>query len=95
MTSSFTLARAYSERRLAASAYTNNLRNAIRLACGNHAGIVTVDRLSDGDTSIAFGGYRESGFGGRDKSLWGQDQYTEIKTIWIKASRSRHPGPLP
>ena len=32
------------------------------------------------------GGYKESGFGGRDKSIWAHDQYTELKTIWIDAS---------
>jgi|GEM_PF-6176224 len=30
-----------------------------------------------------FGGYRESGFGGRDKSQWAHEQYTELKTIWV------------
>jgi acyl-CoA reductase-like NAD-dependent aldehyde dehydrogenase len=31
-----------------------------------------------------FGGYKESGFGGKDKSLMAHDQYTETKTIWIQ-----------
>lgn len=71
---------------LAASAYTGNLRNAIKLARGIRAGIVTVNCFGEGDASTPFGGYKESGFGGRDKSLWAHDQYTEIKTIWIDAS---------
>jgi len=33
-----------------------------------------------------FGGYKESGFGGRDKSISARDQYMELKTIWINAS---------
>ncbi len=33
-----------------------------------------------------FGGYKESGFGGPDKSIWAHDQYMELKTIWINAS---------
>lgn len=47
---------------------------------------MTFGHLGEGDASNPFGGYKESGFGGRAKSLWAQDQYTEIKTIWINAS---------
>jgi gamma-glutamyl-gamma-aminobutyraldehyde dehydrogenase len=71
---------------LAASAYTANLRNALRLSREIRAGIVTVNCFGEGDASTPFGGYKESGFGGRDKSIWAHDQYTEIKTIWIDAS---------
>ncbi|GAB7528571.1 aldehyde dehydrogenase [Pseudomonas sp. 3A(2025)] len=71
---------------LAASAYTSNLRNALRLSREIRAGIVTVNCFGEGDASTPFGGYGESGFGGRDKSIWAHDQYTEIKTIWINAS---------
>jgi 4-(gamma-glutamylamino)butanal dehydrogenase len=31
----------------------------------------------------AFGGYKESGFGGRDKGLEAFEQYTQKKTIWF------------
>jgi gamma-glutamyl-gamma-aminobutyraldehyde dehydrogenase len=31
-----------------------------------------------------FGGYKQSGFGGHDKSLHAHDQYTETKTVWIQ-----------
>jgi gamma-glutamyl-gamma-aminobutyraldehyde dehydrogenase len=71
---------------LAASAYTGNLRNALRLSREIRAGTVTVNCFGEGDASTPFGGYNESGFGGRDKSAWAHDQYTEIKTIWIDAS---------
>ncbi|MGA4637529.1 aldehyde dehydrogenase [Pseudomonas solani] len=71
---------------LAASAYTGSLRNALRLSREIRAGIVTVNCFGEGDASTPFGGYKESGFGGRDKSSWAHDQYTEIKTIWIDAS---------
>jgi len=68
---------------LAASVYTDDLRNAIRVARAIQAGVVTVNCFGEGDVSTPFGGYKESGFGGRDKSQWAHDQYTEIKTIWI------------
>lgn len=71
---------------LAASAYTGSLKNALRLSREIRAGIVTVNCFGEGDASTPFGGYKESGFGGRDKSIWAHDQYTEIKTIWIDAS---------
>ncbi|MFJ3056198.1 aldehyde dehydrogenase [Herbaspirillum sp. NPDC087042] len=68
---------------LAASVYTGKLNTAIRLARQIRAGIVTVNCFGEGDISVPFGGYKQSGFGGRDKSVWAHDQYTEIKTIWI------------
>ena len=71
---------------LAASVYTDNLRHAIKLSREIRAGIVTVNCFGEGDASTPFGGYKESGFGGRDKSIWAHDQYTEIKTIWIDVS---------
>ena len=71
---------------LAAAVYTDDLRRALRVARAIHAGVVTVKCFGEGDVSTPFGGYKESGFGGRDKSQWAHDQYTEIKTIWIDAS---------
>ena len=40
----------------------------------------------EGDITTPFGGYKLSGFGGRDNSLMAHDQYTETKTIWIDIS---------
>lgn len=71
---------------LAAAAYTSNLKNAIRLSREIRAGVVTVNCFGEGDITTPFGGYKESGFGGRDKSIWAHDQYTELKTIWIDVS---------
>ncbi|MCC2958853.1 aldehyde dehydrogenase [Massilia sp. IC2-278] len=70
---------------LAASVYTDDLRSAIKVARAIRAGVVTVNCFGEGDISTPFGGYKESGFGGRDKSQWAHDQYTEIKTVWIDA----------
>lgn len=71
---------------LAASVYTDSLRNAFLLSREIRAGVVTVNCFGEGDASTPFGGYKESGFGGRDKSIWAHDQYTELKTIWIDVS---------
>ena len=50
------------------------------------AGTVTVNCDGEGDITTPFGGSKQSGFGGRDKSLHAQDQYTELKTIWLDVS---------
>lgn len=71
---------------LAASVYSGSLRNAIKLAREIRAGVVTVNCFGEGDATTPFGGYKESGFGGRDKSIFAHDQYTELKTIWIDVS---------
>lgn len=68
---------------LAASVYTANQSTAMRLAREVRAGTVTVNCFGEGDVGTPFGGYKESGFGGRDKSIHAHDQYTELKTIWI------------
>ncbi|WP_313612896.1 aldehyde dehydrogenase [Agrobacterium sp.] len=71
---------------LTASIYTGSLRNAIRLSRDIRAGLVTVNCFGEGDASTPFGGYKESGFGGRDKSIFAHDNYCELKTIWIDIS---------
>lgn len=71
---------------LAASVWTDDLRTAHRLSRSIKAGTVTVNVYGEGDNSTPFGGYKQSGFGGRDKSIFAHDQYTEMKTIWIDNS---------
>jgi gamma-glutamyl-gamma-aminobutyraldehyde dehydrogenase len=71
---------------LAASVFTANGKKAIRAARAIKAGTVTINCYGEGDMSTPFGGYKQSGFGGRDNSIHAHDQYTEIKTIWIDLS---------
>ncbi|WP_147126740.1 aldehyde dehydrogenase [Shimia ponticola] len=68
---------------LAASVFTANTRKAIRAAREIKAGTVTVNCYGEGDSATPFGGYKQSGFGGRDNGIHAHDQFTEIKTIWI------------
>lgn len=68
---------------LAASVFTANARSAIRAARDIKAGTVTVNCYGEGDISTPFGGYKQSGFGGRDNGVHAHDQFTELKTIWI------------
>lgn len=67
---------------LAASVYTADIRRAQRMASGIRAGTVSVNGFSEGDITTPFGGYKMSGFGGRDNGLEAFDQYTQTKTIW-------------
>lgn len=74
---------------LAGSVFTSNMLKGLRLARGMRAGNITVNCYGEGDITTPFGGYRESGFGGRDNSIHAHDQYTEIKTIWVDLSDPR------
>ncbi len=68
---------------LAASIYTTDLDAAFRVSRALRAGVIGVNAYSEGDITTPFGGYKQSGFGGRDKGLEAFDQYTEKKTIWV------------
>ena len=71
---------------LAASVFTANAARAVRAASALRAGTVTVNSFGEGDITTPFGGYRQSGFGGRDNSVHAHDQYTQLKTIWLDLS---------
>jgi 4-(gamma-glutamylamino)butanal dehydrogenase len=68
---------------LAATVWSKDIDVALRTAREVRAGTVAVNGYSEGDITTPFGGYRMSGFGGRDNGLEALDQYTEIKTIWV------------
>ncbi|WP_282027793.1 aldehyde dehydrogenase [Ruegeria faecimaris] len=71
---------------LCASIFTANAKRAIRGARMIRAGTVTVNSFGEGDITTPFGGYKQSGFGGRDNSIHAHDQYTQLKTIWVDLS---------
>jgi gamma-glutamyl-gamma-aminobutyraldehyde dehydrogenase len=71
---------------LHASVFTSNARRAHNVARAIKAGTVSINCYSEGDMTTPFGGYKLSGFGGRDNSLLAHDQYTETKTIWLDLS---------
>ena len=72
-----------SEYGLAATLYTRDIGKAHRYARQLKAGTVGVNAYSEGEISTPFGGFKSSGFGGRDNGIHAHDQYTELKTIWI------------
>ena len=69
---------------LAASLYTRDVNAAHRIARALRAGTVSVNCYSEGDMTTPFGGFKQSGFAGRDKSIFAHEQYTELKTIWMQ-----------
>lgn len=71
---------------LTASVFTANGKRALRAARAIRAGTVTINCYGEGDITTPFGGYKQSGFGGRDNGVHAHDQYTELKTIWIDLS---------
>lgn len=68
---------------LAASIFTSNVKKALRGARAIRAGTVTVNSFGEGDSTTPFGGFGQSGFGGRDNGIQAHDQYTQLKTIWV------------
>ncbi|MBN1516139.1 aldehyde dehydrogenase [Candidatus Sumerlaeota bacterium] len=73
---------------LQASIFTSDVKRALRAARDVKAGTVTVNCYCEGDITTPFGGYKQSGFGGRDNGLQAFEQYTQVKTIWLDLSDS-------
>jgi gamma-glutamyl-gamma-aminobutyraldehyde dehydrogenase len=69
---------------LAASVWTRDLDVALGLARGIQAGVVSVNSYSEGDIATPFGGWKQSGFGGAEKSTNAFEQWTREKTVWIR-----------
>ena len=68
---------------LAASIWSASLDEALTCAKALEAGIVHVNSYGEDDMSVPFGGIKESGLG-KDKSLFAFDEYSNLKTTWIK-----------
>jgi gamma-glutamyl-gamma-aminobutyraldehyde dehydrogenase len=71
---------------LQATVFCAHGKKALRAARRIKAGTVSVNCYCEGDITTPFGGYKLSGFGGRDNGLHAFEQYTETKTIWLDLS---------
>ena len=71
---------------LAASVWTDDLRQAHRVAAALRAGTVSVNTVDALDVSTPFGGFKQSGFG-RDLSLHALQNYTALKTTWFNNAK--------
>jgi acyl-CoA reductase-like NAD-dependent aldehyde dehydrogenase len=65
---------------LAASIWTRDLKRAHRLAAQVQAGLVWINCHGVSDPAIAFGGYKQSGWG-RENGWEGMEQYMELKSV--------------
>jgi acyl-CoA reductase-like NAD-dependent aldehyde dehydrogenase len=72
---------------LSAAIWTSNLGRAHTMSAALKAGTVWVNNFDTSGITAPFGGYKESGFGGKDKSLHALDKYTNLKTTWINLGR--------
>jgi phenylacetaldehyde dehydrogenase len=67
---------------LAASVWTRDVSAMHKLAAKLRAGMVWGNCPSGSDTSLPFGGFKQSGFG-RENGRYGIEAYTELKTVSI------------
>ncbi|GAA1425882.1 aldehyde dehydrogenase family protein [Agrococcus citreus] len=67
---------------LAAGLWTADVSRAHRLSRRIRAGTVWVNCYEEGDLTVPFGGFKQSG-NGRDKSRHALEKYTELKTTYI------------
>jgi gamma-glutamyl-gamma-aminobutyraldehyde dehydrogenase len=68
---------------LAASVWTDDLSQALRVSDALVAGTVSVNSCDRLSPMTPFGGFKQSGIG-RDLSLHAFDKYSGLKTCWIE-----------
>ncbi|KAL3690346.1 hypothetical protein R1sor_016655 [Riccia sorocarpa] len=65
---------------LAAGIFSNDVNEINTISRGLRAGTVWVNTYNIYDTSLPFGGYKQSGLG-REKGIYALENYTEVKTV--------------
>lgn len=70
---------------LSAGIWTNDLRQAHRLAGAVKAGTVWINCFNLVDNATPFGGFKQSGWG-REHGRQAMELYSEIKSIWVNLS---------
>ncbi|MDQ7246353.1 aldehyde dehydrogenase family protein [Dongia sedimenti] len=70
---------------LSAYVFGEDARRVTSLAERLDAGFVAVNAFCEGDLTTPFGGFKTSGFGGKDKGIHSLDQYARTKSIWWNA----------
>lgn len=69
---------------LAASLWTRDINRAMRMARAIEAGVISINSYSEGGMSAPFGGYKQSGFGGKERGMDAFEQWTQTKTVWLQ-----------
>lgn len=70
---------------LSAGIWTNNLKQAHRMAAAVKAGTVWVNCFNLVDNATPFGGFKQSGWG-REHGRQAMELYSEVKSVWINLS---------
>ncbi|MFC1497425.1 aldehyde dehydrogenase [Verrucomicrobiota bacterium] len=73
---------------LAGAVWCDNIDIAHRTAGKIRAGTVHINCYGEDDITAPFGGYKLSGNGSKDKALHSFDDYTELKTTWLKLRKA-------
>ena len=71
---------------LAAGVFTNNLSKAHAFARRLHAGNIYINSFNDVSPNVPFGGFNQSGYG-RENGKAAIENYTQIKSIYVNASK--------
>lgn len=72
---------------LAAAVWSDNLNIVHQTSKALKSGLVHVNSYGNDDISVPFGGYKQSGNGSKDKSLHAINDYSNLKTTWIKLEK--------
>ncbi len=78
---------------LSAYIFSNDSALTTEAASRVNAGSVSINVFGEGDFSTPFGGFGQSGFGGKDKGIHAIDQYSRIKSIWWDVSAGARTSP--
>ena len=68
---------------LAAAIWTSDMARGLRMSRKIKAGSVWINNWEGHDQTVPFGGYKQSGIGGKDKTIHAFDKYSHFKTTWI------------
>ncbi len=72
-----------SEYGLAGAIWTDDLNEAYKVAERVEVGLMHINSYGEDDNAAPFGGVKQSGLG-KDKSSFAFDEYSDLKTIWMK-----------
>ncbi len=79
---------------LSAYIFSNDSALTTEAASRVNAGSVSINVFGEGDFSTPFGGFGQSGFGGKDKGIHALDQYSRIKSIWWDVAAGARTTPV-
>ena len=68
---------------LSAAIFSTDISEIYQASLSLEAGLVHINSYGDDDNQAPFGGFKQSGLG-KDKSIFAFDEYSQIKTIWMK-----------